>query len=85
MPRYTLEADDVIVWENGRYPTQAEIDATAIYATEQGWNGTVFDLRCDGTFRKRVFPTDAALSGALTVREIWEADNHERARQFGEE
>lgn len=85
MPRYTLETDDRIVWQNSRYPTQREIDATCVAITEQGWNGTVFDLLCDGTFRKRVFPSEAALSGALTVREIWEAENYERARQFGEE
>lgn len=85
MPRYTLEADEQIVWENSRYPTQAEIDATAVYATEQGWNGTVLDVRCDGAFRKRVVPSEEALSGALTVRDIWEADNHARAREFGGE
>lgn len=61
-PRYELWADDVCVWSASRRPTQDQIDRTAIYATERGWNGTTLELRCDGVSRGDVYPSDEALA-----------------------
>jgi hypothetical protein len=61
MPSYEIMADDVSVWKASKPPTQEQIDATAIYATKRGWNGTVLELHCDGSFQRDLHPSESAL------------------------
>lgn len=77
MPDYEILADDVSVWKADHRPTKDEIDRTAIYAGQRGWNGTELGLLCDGFFREWLYPSEAAMQ-ANTVEEyydILESDN----------
>ena len=61
MPTYEIFADDVSVWSASRPPTQDQIDRTAVYANERGWNGTVLELKCDGVWRKSLEVSPAVM------------------------
>jgi hypothetical protein len=65
MPTYEILADDVLVWTAPRRPTTADIDRTATIASGQGWDGTVFDLYCNGQWQQHVYPSQAALAAAI--------------------